>query len=81
VARQHLLVALLLIMILDDIPSFGLVFLLSFFAKNYLVIYLSDDLMMLFILGKLFAYHFILAFKTLYYYFDWLMLLICCEIH
>jgi hypothetical protein len=70
VARQRLLLVLLLIMILVDIPSFELVFLFSFFAENFRVISLSADQMGLFNLGNSFACHFILVFNSFDYYFD-----------
>jgi hypothetical protein len=64
-------------MILDDIPSFKLVFRLSFFVENYLVTYLSVSLMELFDLETLFAFHFVLFFGA----FNLLMLQICYEIY
>jgi hypothetical protein len=73
--------AQLLMMILDDIPSFELAFLPSFFVENYQVTSLSADPMELFDLVNLFAYHFILFLGSFDYYFDWLMPLICYEIY
>ena len=80
VALETLLLALLFMMILDDIPSFELIFLLSIFAEYYRVTSLSADPMELSDLEKLFAFHFILFFGSFNYYFDSLMSLICYEI-
>jgi hypothetical protein len=80
VALETLLLALLFMMILDDIPSFELIFLLSIFAEYYQVTSLSADPMELSDLENLFAFHFILFFGSFNYYFDWLMSLICYEI-
>jgi hypothetical protein len=77
VALESLLMAQPSKMILDDIPSFKLVFRLSFFVENYLVTYLSVSLMELFDLGTLFAFHFVLFCGV----FNLLMLQICYEIY
>lgn len=82
---MFLWVFLLLMMILDDIPFFKLVFLLSFLIENSHVtsVILSVDPMELFNLVNFFAcqINFILFFRSFNYYFDCLMLLICYEIY